>query len=93
MRQWAGGHIELRYDADPSYLFFKLEPAPFKRSRVVRSRSDGFTLGRAGFAQISAVEGIALTAEMRETMRRFDREGLSASERRRAIISRFTPPR
>jgi len=61
--------------------------------RIARSRSGDFTLGRERFAQISAVEGIALTADMREMMNRFDREGLSAADRRRAIISRFAPSR
>ena len=51
----------------------------------------GFTLGRDRFAQISAVEGIALTQEMRATLDHFDREGLSAEERRRAIVRRFAP--
>ena len=48
--------------------------------------SRGFVLGRERFARISAVEGIALTDEMRATLERFDREGLSADERRRAIL-------
>lgn len=44
-------------------------------------------LGRERFARISAVEGVALTDEMRATLERFDREGLSAEERRRAILA------
>ena len=69
------------------------ESARSKASRPVRSVRGEFTLGRARFAQISAVEGIALTPEMREMMERFDREGLSATERRRAIFRRFSPQR
>ena len=53
---------------------------------------DGFVLGRSGFAHISAVEGIALTPEMRATMDSFDRDGLTAAERRARIIAQFTPP-
>lgn len=49
----------------------------------------GFILGRAGFARISAVEGLALTPEMQATLERFDREGLNADERRRRIIASF----
>jgi hypothetical protein len=64
-----------------------------KSSPLLRNRATAFTLGRVRFAQISAVEGIALTPEMREMMDRFDREGLSAAERRRAIVSRFGPSR
>ena len=52
-------------------------PEPGLRSRAER------------FARISAVEGVALTDEMRATLERFDREGLSADERRRAILARF----
>ena len=55
--------------------------------------SRGFVLGRERFARISAVEGITLTDEMRATLERFDREGLSADERRRAILARFSTKR
>jgi hypothetical protein len=55
------------------------------------ARPAGFRLGRDRFARISAVEGITLTEEMRATLDHFDREGLSAEERRRAILSRFAP--
>ena len=58
-------------------------------NRPARSRPTGFRLGRDRFARISAVEGIALTEEMRATLDGFDREGLSAEERRRAILRRF----
>jgi hypothetical protein len=54
-------------------------------------RPAGFVLGRAGFARISAVEGIALTPEMRAVLDSFDREGLSAEERRARIVARFRP--
>ncbi len=66
------------------------KPARPQIRRARRSHySESFTVGRDRFAQISAVEGIALTTDMREMMSRFDREGLSAEERRRAIIDRF----
>jgi hypothetical protein len=52
-----------------------------------------FTLGRERFARISAVEGISLTRDMRATLDRFDRDGLSAEERRRAIVRQFAPAR
>jgi hypothetical protein len=60
-----------------------------KRSATsARSRSGkaGMTLGRERFAKISAVEGIALTAEMRKRAAEFDHRGASAEERRRSII-------
>ena len=65
---------------------------PRSRSRP-SPPSRGFVLGRERFARISAVEGIALTDEMRATLERFDREGLSADERRRAILARFSTKR
>lgn len=58
-----------------------------------RPGSAVFVLGRDRFAQISAVEGITLTADMRATLDRFDRDGLSPEERRRAIVRRFSPAR
>lgn len=53
----------------------------------------GFTLGRSGFAKISAVEGIRLSAEMEKRFQDFDREGLSASDRRKVIARTFTKAR
>ena len=47
------------------------------------------TLGRDGFAKISAVDGIQLTPEMKRDFREFDRKGLSPAERRRAIASKY----
>ena len=44
------------------------------------------TLGRARFAKISAVEGIAITPQMKKRAAEFDRQGLSAAERRASII-------
>jgi hypothetical protein len=49
----------------------------------------GYTIGRAGFAKISAVEGIRTTAAMDEDFREFDRKGLSAEDRRRVISSKY----
>ena len=57
------------------------------RAAPVPQPAQGFVLGRERFARISAVEGVALTPEMRATLERFDREGLSAEERRRATWS------
>ena len=54
-----------------------------------RAAKAGFTLGRSGFAKISAVEGIRLTSDMEQRFRDFDRQGLSASDRRKAIVRTF----
>ena len=65
---------------------------PKSRSRPSSfSSAQNLVLPRECFARISAIEGIALTAEMRATLERFDREGLSAAERRRTIISHYAP--
>ena len=50
---------------------------------------ESFTIGREGFAKISAVEGIRLSDDMEKTFREFDRKGLSAEERRREIVNRY----
>ena len=46
------------------------------------------TLGLEGFAWISAVEGIKLSAESLEMFAEFDRLGLSNEERRKLIIEK-----
>jgi hypothetical protein len=46
-------------------------------------------LDRAAFAQISAVEGVRLTPEMLALFEQYDRDGLSADQRRSAIVARF----
>jgi hypothetical protein len=53
----------------------------------------GFTLGRSGFAKISVVEGIRLSSEMEKRFRDFDRQGLSASDRRTVIARTFVKGR
>ncbi len=53
--------------------------------------TSGFALGRDRFAQISAIEGIVLTHEMRAIFDRFVRDGLSAEERCRVILRQFMP--
>ncbi|MBU6297117.1 MAG: hypothetical protein KGJ79_12750 [Alphaproteobacteria bacterium] len=58
-----------------------------------RSSTAGFTLGRAAFARISAVEGIRLTPEMENDLREFDEKGLSGSERRKAILEKYAKVR
>lgn len=49
----------------------------------------GYTIGRAGFAKISAVEGIRLTPEMAADFGEFERKGLSPEERRKAIAGKY----
>ena len=49
----------------------------------------GFILGLENFETISSVEGIRLSAELKRDFREFDRQGLSAAERRRAIRTKY----
>jgi hypothetical protein len=60
-----------------------------KMSGKLGATKSGFILGRSGFAKISAVEGIRLSSEMDKRFRDFDRQGLSAGERRRIIARTF----
>jgi hypothetical protein len=48
-------------------------------------------LTREEFARISEVEGLRLSEPMKQAFADFDRRGLSAEERRQAIIDRFKP--
>jgi hypothetical protein len=48
-----------------------------------------FVLRGTRFARISAVEGIALTDERRAMLDGFNRQGMSARARRRAILQSF----
>jgi hypothetical protein len=52
----------------------------------IQGDAPGHVLGRERFAKISAVEGIEPTPPMRQRAAEFDRQGLSAEQRRRGII-------
>jgi hypothetical protein len=53
------------------------------------TKSDSHTIGRKGFAKISAVEGIRITAAMEADFRSFDKKGLPADERRRLLTEKY----
>lgn len=59
----------------------KGQPPPKVTARQV-------TIGLAGFEKISAIEGVRLSPESRRMFAEFDRQGLSADERRKAIVAR-----
>jgi len=59
-----------------------------KATRTRNRKSDNYTLGRKGFAKISAVEGIDMSSVERE-FEDFDRRGLSPRERRREIAEKY----
>ncbi len=56
------------------------------KSSTPKRVSAKFVIGRERFTQISAVEGIELTVEMKKRSERFDREHLSPAQRRKEII-------
>lgn len=60
-----------------------------KKSGSNKRVSAKFVIGRERFAQISAVEGIKLTSEMKARSARFEREGLSPAQRRKEIIKAY----
>lgn len=59
------------------------------RNRKPNSPAKGVTLGRARFAKISAVEGIAISPAARKRAEEAERLGLSGAERRRRIMRAY----
>ncbi|MEP0709069.1 MAG: hypothetical protein ABJL17_05835 [Parvibaculum sp.] len=51
--------------------------------------SKRFTLGRQAFVKISEIEGFKMSPTMEAEFQEFDKKGLSAEERRRAIARKF----
>ncbi len=48
-----------------------------------------FTLGRANFEKISAVEGIRYSADMKKTFRQLEKQGASPAKRRQAMATKY----
>ena len=59
------------------------------KQKHTKGANKGFVVGAAGFAKISAVEGIRLKPAMKKRAAEADRKGLSAEETRRAIIRSY----
>lgn len=59
------------------------------RVRKAEKSRKGYIIGRAGFAKISAVEGIRITAAMEADFKDFDRKGLSHQQRRHRITTKY----
>ena len=59
---------------------------PKQKQSSGKSGKTGFVIGRAGFAKISAVEGIRLKPAMDKRADEAASKGLSAEEYRKAII-------
>lgn len=54
-----------------------------------RNTVKGFVIGRNAFRKISAIDDIRLTPEIVDDFDEFDRRGLSAKERRDAIVRKY----
>jgi hypothetical protein len=52
-------------------------------------QSGTYTIGRSGFAKISEVEGIQQSRRLEDDFREFERQGLSAAERRRILRNKY----
>lgn len=64
-----------------------------KTTKSSRSSSGSFTLGRANFSKISAVEGIRLDRNTAKTFGDFEAKGLSHKARREALTGKFVTKR
>jgi hypothetical protein len=62
---------------------------PKPKRAVGKSGKSGFVVGRVNFAKISAVEGIGMTAAMKQRADDAATKRLSPEERRRVIVSAY----
>jgi hypothetical protein len=62
---------------------------PKQKRPAGKTNKTGFVIGRAGFAKISAVEGIRLKPMMEKRAAEARNKGLSAEETRKAIIRAY----
>jgi hypothetical protein len=62
---------------------------PKQKRATGKGSKTGFVIGRAGFAKISAVEGIRLKPVMKKRAAEASSKGLSAEETRKAIIRAY----
>lgn len=61
----------------------KTRPTSIPKRRII---------GRRAFAAMSAVEGLKLSGESRKRLQKLRASGLSAAERRKAILSAYRSP-
>jgi hypothetical protein len=62
---------------------------PKQKRSTGKTNKTGFVIGRAGFAKISAVEGVLLKPAMNKRAAEARSKGLSAEETRKAIIRAY----
>jgi hypothetical protein len=60
-----------------------------KQERSIGKRKNSFVLGQAGFAKISAVDGIRLKPAMKKRAADASSKGLSPDEYRRVIVRAY----
>lgn len=60
-----------------------------KPRRTSRAKTKSLTLGRRVFDKISAVEGLRLTTDMKDTFRVLDQSGASTAVRRRTLVKKY----
>jgi hypothetical protein len=62
-----------------------------KRRKVTRAaaKTPRLIIGLAAFEKVSAIEGLHLTRDMKNTFAELKRRGASAAQRRAAIIKRY----
>ena len=65
------------------------KPGKPKTRKSPTPKLRGLTIGLAGFAKISAIEGLHLTREMRTTFADLKRQGASSQQRRAAIVKKY----
>lgn len=56
--------------------------------RPSKMKAKQFTVGLAGFARISAIEGVTLSSESRRMFADFERKGMPPQQRRKAIMAK-----
>jgi hypothetical protein len=59
------------------------------KTKSPRSSTVAFTIGRRDFARICEVEGIVASPALQKDFEDFDRKGLSAAARRRALAHKY----
>jgi hypothetical protein len=62
---------------------------PKQKRTTGKGTKTGFVVGAAGFAKISAVEGIRLNPAMKKRAAEAGSKGLTAEETRRAIVRTY----
>lgn len=55
--------------------------------QTVEKANTGFLLGHSRFAKICAVEGKALTPEMKKRLEEFEEQRLTAAQKRAAVLN------